>query len=288
MQALLRSLEQAQRLVESPTVRLLQEFDRRERLMQVPALLQVSAIHEAIDRYSWSDSPLSPTAAALLERYKRFSPLIESISAIQISTAIERINAAIPVLAVPTTRLAVSLDHLAIARSFAADDLLTKMEMLAHADRAGQEELIDRVFDALLDVLAQLPRGTSALRFFIKLLMFVVPWLHTTVSSRETEERLTKRIDDLQQEVLAALKTNVAGLPQRTLLAATRPLCLRASGNSKAAVLARVAGGDVFELVSEGDRWTLVEYYDPGTNTIIRGWVYTRYLLKLSHSDLPH
>lgn len=60
-----------------------------------------------------------------------------------------------------------------------------------------------------------------------------------------------------------------------------RYLNVRIKPKLKSEVIFHLSNGDLVEIVNKQKNWTLIKKYNSENETVIEGWVNTRYLLKL-------
>ena len=57
-------------------------------------------------------------------------------------------------------------------------------------------------------------------------------------------------------------------------------LHVRSEGNTNSEIIDELKHGKVVRVITKDKRWCLIEYNDSFTGATLRGWVFSRYLLK--------
>jgi len=83
----------------------------------------------------------------------------------------------------------------------------------------------------------------------------------------------------LVPEVKKVLKPN--SLSRYRVVIVKTFLNIRTKPKLKSRVISHLSNGDLVEIVNKQKNWTLIKKYDSEYETIIQGWVNTRYLLKI-------
>lgn len=113
--------------------------------------------------------------------------------------------------------------------------------------------------------------------FYISMLSSVLTPLHVTW----WQDYIASNPRAAQKEIIAEATTlfNRDDLTSHRFVKATT-LNVRSEGSMHAEIIGSLPPGKTVKLIEKQKSWALVEYLDPDTGELQRGWVYSRYLQK--------
>ena len=138
---------------------------------------------------------------------------------------------------------------------------------------------MDQLAESVKERAAQAPFGPLSAEFYINLVLALILFYLSQVSTDQSEERLQKRLDAMEQTISVQLDALRNNRQERIFLVADRSVNLRTGhgpDHEKLDVLLR--NQKVVQLETSGD-WTKVEYFDYLANSLKRGWVHNRHFI---------
>lgn len=229
----------------------------------------------------------SPTLKAI--RGIEESPAFMAIRRLQESSAIKAIHLLerSPVLdAFSTIANQITHGYGTLTLSEAYDLLIEEYEAQVEE---GASEPLDQLAESVKERAAQAPFTPLSAEFYISLILTLVLFYLSQVSTDQSEERLQKRLDTMEQTISIQLDALRSNRQEGIFLVADRSVNLRAGpgpDHDKLGVLPR--NQKVAQLETSGE-WIKVEYFDYLANALKRGWVHSRYFIVIAKdSDLKH
>lgn len=264
-------------LENSPAFRLMQEMENS------PAMKAIREIEESAVTRMLRDLDKSPTLKSI--RGIEETPAFMTIRQLQESAAVKAIRALerSPILdAFSTVANQIAHGYGALAFSEAYDLLINEYEEQVEADASHP---LDRLADSVEKRAAQAPFGPLSAEFYINLVLALILFYLSQISTEQSEERLLKRLDAMEQTISIQLDALRNNRREGIFLVADRSVNLRIGpgpDHDKLDVLPR--NQKVIQLETSGE-WTKVEYFDYLANAHKRGWVHSRYFIALAQDN---
>jgi hypothetical protein len=236
-------------LEESPITRMIRDLDNQ------PTLNEMRGIEE------------SPAFMAI--RRLQESPAIKAIQALERSPVLD----------------AFSTVAKRIAHGYGAQRFSEAYELLIEEYGEQLEKdasaSLDSLAESVKDRAAQAPFSQLSAEFYINLFLTLFFFYLAEISAEQSEGRLLKRLDDMEQTISVQMEALREG-QGRVFLVADRAVNLRSGPGAEYDVLDELPRNQkVAQLESSGE-WTKVEYFDYVANVLNRGWVHSRYLIMLA------
>jgi hypothetical protein len=251
-----------------------------QELENSPAMKAIREIEESPVTRMLRDLDNSPMLKAI--RGIEETPAFMAIRRLQESSPIKAIQALerSPVLdAFSTVANQIRHGYGALTFSEAYDLLIEEYEEQVEDDAS---EPLDRLTESVKERAAQAPFGPLSAEFYINLVLALILFYLSQVSTEESEERLLNRLNAMEQTISVQLDALRNNRQEGVFLVADRSVNLRAGpgpDHDKLDVLLR--NQKVVQLETSGE-WTKVEYFDYLGNALKRGWVHSRYFIVLA------
>lgn len=122
------------------------------------------------------------------------------------------------------------------------------------------------------------PQSVSTYLGLLSIFLTIVLFLVQVVQSRQSEERILRRLAESEQRMLSKLQEHAPPIGEETLLVVTRRLHLRDGPSRQARSLRILQPNTAIEKKAEERDWLRVEFFDFGNGEVQVGWVYKRYV----------
>lgn len=143
-------------------------------------------------------------------------------------------------------------------------------------------EPLDALSDKIQDRVGNAPSGSLSADFYISLLVAVILFYWSQLSSQESEERIIGRIGSLEKAIssqLAELNESKEGL---VFLFSDRAMNLRSGPGTDHDVIGYIPRNQKLVEIERERDWTKVEYFDHINNLNVVGWAHSRYILTIA------
>ncbi len=276
-------------LKDSPVARLMRDLDNppalriMKGLENSPATKAIRGIDDSSVMRILRDLDESPALKAM--RGIEESPAFMAIRSLQESPAIKAIQTLerSPILdAFSTVATRITHGHGALEFSEAYELLVEEYEeqVANHAT-----EPLDSLAESVKDRAAQAPLGPLSAEFYLSLFFALFLFYLSQFSAEQSEERLLRRLDGMEQTIstqLNALNALKQDIQRKVYLVADRAVNLRTGPGTDHDVLdVLLMNQKVVQIGSIGE-WANVEYFDYVANELKRGWAHSRYFVVVS------
>ncbi|PTQ87814.1 SH3 domain-containing protein [Nitrosomonas ureae] len=173
-----------------------------------------------------------------------------------------------------------------IRNGFGAISLAQAYDLLTKEYDDESEGSADRTFDSLSDNLKErvkrAPVNPLSYEFYLQLILALVLFYLSHVSSREAELRLFDRIDDLEQAFTAQMQSLKADETNHDYFVVEANLNLRSGPGLEYGILVVLAPNLIVIGLERSGVWVRIEYFDYLNNLQRTGWVDARYIFAIA------
>jgi hypothetical protein len=125
------------------------------------------------------------------------------------------------------------------------------------------------------------PHGVLSGEFYLSLVLTLILFWLSQLSTTESEERLLNKIEELQTNISQQLSEYESHVIDETFYVVERSVNLRTKPNTKSVVLVVLHPNQKIRLIERKSKWIKVEYFNHIENGFVSGWVFKKYLKRI-------
>lgn len=271
------SVRMFRQMQNSPAFRMIQQVESSPSLRAIRELENSSVMRVLRDLGD------SPSLKAMIELQQ--SSAFEAIRKIQESPAIQAIQGLDqrPYLRAFST-IAERISHGYGALEFSEAYELLAEEYAEHAE-AYEVDPGDVLGELVKERAKNAPRHSLSAEFYLGLILTLLIFLLSQVSTEQSEQLLLKRMDAMEQTISIQLETIRNDRLQSTYMVADRTVNLRSGPGTNSTIVGTITRSQRIKLIDKSGEWVEVEYFDYSLNEIKSGWVIDRYFIILTGVD---
>lgn len=292
------SIRALRSLNDSPTMRALRAIERSPS-MRMFRQMQNSPAFRMIQQLESSPSlrtlrELENSSVMRMLRDLGDSPSLKAMNELQQSSAFEAIR---KIRESPAIQAIQRLDQRPYLRAFStiaerishgygALEFSEAYEFLAaeyaeHAE-AYESDPGDMLGKSVRERAKNAPRHSLSADFYLSVILTLLIFLLSQVSSEQSEQLLIKRMDAMEQTISMQLETIRNNPSQNTYMVADRTVNLRSAPGTNGTIVGTITRSQRVKRIDESGEWVEVEYFDHSSNEIKSGWVIYRYFIVLT------
>lgn len=166
-----------------------------------------------------------------------------------------------------------------------AGDLLKRLSKIENAEgEVGFSTTLDETVSWFTNQVDRRKQSASTYLSFLSIFLTIVIFLVQVIQSRQSEERILRRIVESEQRMLSKLQEHAPPISAEALLVVKRRINLREGPSRKARSLRVLQPNTAIEKKAEERDWLRVEFFDFGSGGVQVGWVYKRYVTGVTHN----
>jgi hypothetical protein len=266
-----------------PAVRMMRVLNESQALRAIqqlqnsPAMMTIRQFEDSPAIRVIRDLAHSPALKAIREFQE--SPAFKTIKQLQDSPALQAMRAieASPVMRA-FTRIAGQINHGYGAQTFSDAYELVVKEYEKHPDI----DSVDMLSGEIQERAKYAPGGLLSAEFYLSLVVAIILFYLSQISAEESEERIIRRIERLEQTVVMQISQIEK---EANFLVSERSLNLRAGPGIKNSVIGNIAKNQRLIEIERDRDWVKIEYFDHVNNVNIVGWAHSRYLLTIARQE---
>jgi len=213
---------------------------------------------------------------SIIKKHEKYSSLLNS-------SLLNSINLAPNILTNLTTISS-------IAESFQRDalfpDIVKKMEEsfsynLLHElkqENVTLEETIEIAQESFAKQINNIPRSLISFEGMVQLLFAIMLFIHAQTSSQESEENITRKIEVLENNLMAQMSKLISEDEAAVYYVVKRIVHLRTDHTTKSFIIGKLYPNQRVELIERNSKWIYVKYFDYVDGLPKMGWVYKKNL----------
>lgn len=270
-------MQMMRNLDDSPAIHAIRELENSS------AMQAIRQIEESPVMRMMRDLEQSPTLKAI--RNIEESPAFKAIRQLQDSPAIKAIQAleSSPIMeAFSRVAEQVTSGYGALTFSEAYELLVDEYKERVEGDAL---EPLNGLAEAVKDRAARAPFGPLSADFYLSLIFALFLFYLAQTSAEQSEEKMLKRMDGLEQTISIQLNALRESEHRRMFLVADRSVNLRVGPGSEYEVLDVLPRNQKAVQLDMSGEWTKVEYFDYVRNETKIGWAHGQYFITVVSDD---